>query len=247
MKILVCISNVSDTTTKIVIGPDGTSINTAGIQWIINPWDELALTRALELKDAGKVSEIVVANVGSSLTEATLRKALAIGADRALRVNTEPTDAWAVAINLAELIKKEPFDVVMCGVESSDHNGAAVGGLLAGLLDVNIISAVTYFDLEGEKLLVQREIAGGKEFHETAAPVLLVVQKGIALAPRIPSMRGIMMARTKPLITLDPVDSAPLTSTIAFSMPKAKGTCHMVDAENAGDLIRLLHEEAKVI
>lgn len=247
MKILVSISNVSDTTTKIVIGPDGKSINTAGIQWIINPWDELALTRALELKDAGKVSEVVVANVGSSLTEATLRKALATGADRALRVNVEPADAWAVAINLAELIKKEPFDVIMCGVESSDHNGAVVGGLLAGILDLNIISAVSNFDIEAEKLLVQREIAGGKEFLETSAPVLLVVQKGIALAPRIPSMRGIMMARTKPLITSDPVDSELLTSTVSFSMPKAKGACHMVDAENAGELIRLLHEEAKVI
>ncbi|MDP2424633.1 MAG: electron transfer flavoprotein subunit beta/FixA family protein [Bacteroidales bacterium] len=247
MKILVCISNVPDTTTRIAIGPDGKSISTAGIQWIINPWDELALTRALELKDVGRVTEVVVANVGPTLTEATLRKALATGADRALRVNTEPTDAWSVAINLAELIKNEAFDVILCGIESSDHNGSVVGGLLAGILDMNIISSVSGLDIEGDTLKVQREIAGGKELHETSAPVVLVVQKGIALAPRIPSMRGIMMARTKPLLTSDPVSSEPMTATAQLFMPKAKGACRMVDAENAGDLIRLLHEEAKVI
>jgi electron transfer flavoprotein beta subunit len=247
MKILVCISNVPDTTTKIVIGPDGKSINTSGIQWIINPWDELALTRALELKDAGKATEVVVANVGPALTEATLRKALATGADRAIRINTEPADAWMVAANLAELVKNESFDIILCGIESSDHNGSVVGGLLAGMLDVNFISSVTALDIEGDKLKVQREIDGGKEMLETKAPVLLVVQKGIAIVARIPSMRGIMQARSKPLQTIEASNNETMTAITHLANPPAKGKCKMIDAENAGEVIRLLREEAKAL
>ncbi len=247
MKILVCISNVPDTTTKIVIGTDGKNINTAGIQWIINPWDELALTRALELKDAGKISEVVVANVGTAITEATLRKSLATGADRAIRVNTEPADAWTVASNLAEVVKNEPFDIILCGIESSDHNGSSVGGLLAGMLDLNLISSVSGLDIENEKLTVQREIDGGKEILETQGPVLLVIQKGIAIVPRIPSMRGIMQARTKPLQIVEATSSESMTETIQVTLPPEKGKCKMIDAENAGEVIRLLREEAKVL
>ncbi len=247
MKILVCISNVPDTTTKIVIGPDGKSINSAGIQWIINPWDELALTRALELKDAGKVTEVVVANIGPALTEATLRKALATGSDRAIRVNMEPSDAWMVATNLAEVVKNESFDIILCGIESSDYNGSVVGGLLAGMLDMNFISSVSALEIEGEKLKVQREIDGGKEMLETKSPVLLVVQKGIAIVPRIPSMRGIMQARTKPLQIVEAVSTENLTKTVDLANPPAKGKCKMVDAENAGEVIRLLREEAKAL
>jgi electron transfer flavoprotein beta subunit len=247
MKILVCISNVPDTTAKIVIGPDGKSINTNGVQWIINPWDELALTRALELKDAGKVSEVVVANVGPALTEATLRKALATGADRAIRINTEPADAWMVAANLAEVVKNESFEIILCGIESSDHNGSVVGGLLAGMLDMNFTSSVSALDIEGEKLKVQREIDGGKEMLETKAPVLLVVQKGIAIVPRIPSMRGIMQARTKPLQMIEAASTESMTATVQLANPPAKSKCKMIDAENAGEVIRLLREEAKVL
>lgn len=247
MKILVCISNVPDTTTKIVIGPDGKHINAASVQWIINPWDELALTRALELKDAGKLTEVVVANVGPALTEATLRKALAIGADRAIRVNAEPTDAWMVADNLAEVVKNESFDIILCGIESSDHNGSSVGGLLAGMLDLNFISSVSGLDIEDGKLKVQREIDGGKEMLETQAPALLVVQKGIAIVPRIPSMRGIMQARTKLLQTVEATKSESMTEILQLSMPPAKGKCKMINADHAGDVIRLLREEAKVL
>ena len=246
MKILVCISNVPDTTTKIVIGTDGKNINTAGIQWIINPWDELALTRALELKDAGKISEVVVANVGTAITEATLRKSLATGADRAIRVNTEPADAWTVTSNLAEVVKNEPFDIILCGIESSDHNGSSVGGLLAGMLDLNLISSVSGLDIENEKLTVQREIDGGKEILETQGPVL-VIQKGIAIVPRIPSMRGIMQARTKPLQIVEATSSESMTETVQVTLPPEKGKCKMIDAENAGEVIRLLREEAKVL
>jgi len=247
MKILVCISNVPDTTTRIVIGPDGKSINTAGIQWIINPWDELALTRALELKDAGRVTEVVVANVGPAITEATLRKALATGADRAIRINAEPADAWMVATNLADLINNEPFDIILCGIESSDHNGSVLGGLLAGMLDMNFISSVSWLDVEGDKLKVQREIDGGKEMLETKAPVLLVVQKGIALVPRIPSMRGIMQARTKPMQNIEASNNESMTATVQLSYPPAKGKCKMIEPENAGVVIRLLREEAKAL
>ncbi len=247
MKILVCISNVPDTTTKIAIGPDGKSINTAGIQWIINPWDELALTRALELKDAGRVTEVVVANVGPALTEATLRKALATGADRAIRINAEPTDAWMVAANLAEVVKNESFDIVLCGIESSDHNGSVVGGLLAGMFDLNFVSSVSALDIEGDILKVQREIDGGKEMLETIAPVLLVVQKGIAIVPRIPSMRGIMQARTKPLQTIEAASGESMTATVQLLNPPAKSKCKMIEAHNAGEVIRLLREEAKAL
>lgn len=247
MKILVCISNVPDTTTKIVIGPDGKSINTAGIQWIINPWDELALTRALELKDAEKLNEVVVANVGPALTEATLRKALATGADRAIRINAEPSDAWMVAANLAEVVKNEAFDIILCGIESSDYNGSVVGGLLAGMLDMNFISSVSGLDMEGGNLKVQREIDGGKEMLETKAPALLVVQKGIAIVPRIPSMRGIMQARTKPLQTIEAASGESLTSTVQLLNQPAKAKCKMIEADNAGEVIRLLREEAKVL
>ena len=247
MKILVCISNVPDTTTRIAIGPDGKSINTAGIQWIINPWDELALTRALELKDAGKLTEVVVANVGPALTEATLRKALATGADRAIRINAEPADAWMVAANLAEVIKNESFDIILCGIESSDYNGSTVGGLLAGMLDMNMVSSVSGLEIESDKLKIQREIDGGKEMLETKAPVLLVVQKGIAIVPRIPSMRGIMQARTKPLQTIEAVSGESMTATVQLLNPTAKGKCKMIEADKAGEVIRLLREEAKAL
>lgn len=247
MKILICISNVPDTTTKIVIGPDGKSINTAGIQWIINPWDELALTRALELKEAGKVTEVVVANIGLSLTEATLRKALAAGADRAIRINAEPSDAWMAAANLAEVVKNESYDIILCGIESSDHNGSVVGGLLAGMLDLNFVSSVSMLDIEGDKLKVQREIDGGKEMLETKAPVLLVVQKGITIVPRIPSMRGIMQARTKPLQTFEAASTESMTATVQLANPPPKDKCKMIEAENAGEVIRLLREETKAL
>jgi len=248
MKILVCISNVPDTTTKIKFTGDNTKFDSAGVQWIINPWDELALTRALELKEAGApVEKITVMNVGGKETEPTLRKALAIGADNAVRIDAEPLDAFYVAYQLAEALKSDPYDIILCGIDSSDYNGSMVGGMLAELLDMPSVSSVSKLNIEGSSIKLNREIDGGSEVLETQIPFVAIVQKGIALEPRIPSMRGIMMARQKPLETKTPVAAEALTSYVSFELPPAKAKCRMVDAENVKELVELLHNEAKVL
>ncbi|NCC73829.1 MAG: electron transfer flavoprotein beta subunit/FixA family protein [Sphingobacteriia bacterium] len=249
MKILICISNVPDTTTKIKPTADQKAIDLANVQWIINPWDELALTRALELKDAagGKIEKITVLTVGEKIVEPTLRKALAIGADDAVRVDAAPKDNYYTAFQIAEAVKGQSFDIILCGIESSDYNGSALGGMLAEFLDLPGISSVSKLDLEGDTVKVNREIAGGFEVVEAETPFVAIVQKGIAKEPRIPSMRGIMMARTKPLNVVAPAPAEPLTSFVAYHSPKPKAACKMVDAENVEELINLLHNEAKII
>ncbi|HOO99994.1 MAG TPA: electron transfer flavoprotein subunit beta/FixA family protein [Bacteroidales bacterium] len=249
MKILVCISNVPDTTTKIRIAEGNASIDTTGIQWVINPWDELSLTRALELKDdpASGVKTVTVAHVGPASSEPTIRKALAIGADDAIRVNAESSDAWYVATQLAEVVKKEQFDIIMCGIESSDYNGSVVGGMVAEFAGIPSVSAVSSLSIEGGNMLITREIDGGKEILTVPAPFLAVVQKGIAKEPRIAAMRGIMMARTKPVKVYEPVQAEPLTEIIALEKPAARSACKLVDASEPGKLIELLKDEAKVI
>lgn len=249
MKILVCISNVPDTTTKIRFNAEKTELDKNGVQWIINPWDELALTRALELKEAsGDAIECVdVASVNLVDTEPTIRKALAIGADKAARVNAFPKDAFFVAGQLAELVKNGGYDLVLCGIESSDYNGSAVGGMLAEFLDFNSVSAVSGISIDGEKITINREIDGGKEILNISTPLIAVIQKGIAKDPRIPNMRGIMMARQKPLTVTEPVDINELTSFETFELPAPKAACKMIDVENVSELINLLHNEAKMI
>ncbi len=245
MKILVLISNVPDTTTKIRFTGDNTAFDNAGVQWIINPWDELALTRAVELKEAGSVEKITVANVGSKLTEATLRKALAVGADDAIRIDSDPKDAYFVAKQLAAVSGE--YDIILAGIEASDYNGSAVGGMLAELLGYNSVSAVSGLNIENGTATVNREIDGGSQVLTIAVPVVLIVQKGIAKEPRIPAMRGIMMARKKPLLVVPPANVDALTEYIDYEMPQAKSACKMIDEENAGELITLLHKEAKAI
>jgi len=245
MNVLVLISNVPDTTTKIRFTGDNTAFDTSGVQWIINPWDELALTRAMELKEAGAISKITVANVGGKITEATLRKALAVGADDAIRIDADPVDAFFVAKQLAEVAKD--FDLVLAGIEASDYNGSAVGGMLAELLGFNSVSAVSSLNIEGEELIINREIDGGSQQLTVGTPAVLIVQKGIAKEPRIPAMRGIMMARKKPLNVVPPVDVTEKTAFVSFETPPPKAACKMVDEENAKELITILHEEAKVL
>jgi len=244
MKILVLISNVPDTTTKIRFTGDNTAFDTNGVQWIINPWDELALTRAVELKEAGSVEKIVVANVGGKITEPTLRKALAVGADEAIRIDAEPKDAYYVAKQLAEVAND--FDLIMAGIEASDYNGSGVGGMLAEILGINSVSAVSGIDIENGELKIHRDIDGGSQVLSVPTPVLTVVQKGIAIDPRIPAMRGIMMARKKPLNVVPAVDTEPRTEFINYELPAPKAACKMVEEDNAKELITLLHEEAKV-
>jgi electron transfer flavoprotein beta subunit len=249
MKILVCISNVPDTTTKIRIAEGNASIDTTGIQWVINPWDELSLTRALELRDdaSNGVSSVTVAHVGPASSEPTIRKALAIGADDAIRINAESSDAWFVASQLAEVIKKEQFDIIMCGIESSDFNGSVVGGMIAEFLDIPSVSAVSSLAIEGGNFVITREIDGGRELISVPVPFLAVVQKGIAKEPRIAAMRGIMMARTKPVKVFEPVPVEALTEIIALEKPAPRSACKMVDAAEPARLIELLRDEAKVI
>ncbi|MBK7173186.1 MAG: electron transfer flavoprotein subunit beta/FixA family protein [Bacteroidales bacterium] len=249
MKLLVCISNVPDTTTKIKLSPDGKSIDLNGIQWVINPWDELALTRALELKElAGSgIEKVSVAIVGSAEVEPTLRKALAIGADDAIRIDVNPLDAFQVASELSSFLQGNPYELVLCGIESSDYNGSMVGGMLAELMGVPSVSSVSALNIQGSTVLLSREIDGGKESISINTPMVAIIQKGIAIDPRIPSMRGIMTARTKPLTVVPSNGSSSLTKVVTNSLPVPKASCHKVDADNVSELVRLLHEEAKVI
>lgn len=249
MRILVCISHVPDTTTRVKFIHENKTLDVNGIQWVINPWDELSLTRALELKDnsALGIQSVTVAHVGLIASEPTIRKALAIGADDAIRINAEPLDASFVAAQLAEVIKTNPFDLILCGIESSDYNGSNVGGILAELLGYASVSSVTNIEIENGELMITREIDGGKEIINISSPMVAVVQKGIAKEPRIAAMRGIMMARTKPIKVFEPIPLEPLTEIIDFEMPKPRASCKFIDPENPRQLIELLQTEAKII
>jgi len=249
MKILVCLGHVPDTTTKVKFVEDNTKFDQTGVQWVINPWDELALTRALEIKeDAGNpVGSVSVITVGDQSVEPTIRKALAIGADNGIRINANPADAGYVAAQIAEVVKNDPYDLILCGIESSDFNGSAVGGMLSELMDYPSVSAVSSISFSGDELELNREIDGGYETVSCPLPFVAVVQKGIAKEPRIPAMRGIMMARKKPLSVLDPKDTEVSTEFKSFSLPQAKPPCKMVDPDNVGELVDLLRNEAKVL
>ncbi|HZX62950.1 MAG TPA: electron transfer flavoprotein subunit beta/FixA family protein [Bacteroidales bacterium] len=249
MRILVCISNVPDTTTKVKFVNNLTKLDTGGIQWVINPWDELSLTRALELKDDAvhNIQQVTVALVGLVGSEPTIRKALAIGADDAIRVNADPRDAYFVASQLAEVIKSNPYDIILCGIESSDYNGSAVGGMLAEFLNIPSVSAVSYLNVENGQVLIHREIDGGKEILTVSMPFVAIVQKGIAKEPRIAAMRGIMMARSKPVKVTEPIATEPLTEVLKYELPKPHAACKFVDPEQPKQLVEMLQNEAKVI
>jgi len=245
MKFLVCISHVPDTTTKITFTPDAKGLNSAGVQFIINPYDEMALTRALEIKEA-QGGTVTVINVGPAATEPTLRKALAIGADDAVRINAEPTDALFVAEEIAAFAKNEKYDVILTGRESIDYNSAQVMGMIAEFLGIPSVAVATKLDINGGKATLEREIDGGKEVVTVALPFAASAQKDFA-EPRIPNMRGIMSARTKPLKVVEPTVTNKPTSSLSFQSPPAKSACKMVDAEHPEELVKLLHTEAKAI
>lgn len=248
MKILVCISNVPDTTTKIKFTGDN-ELDTTGIQWVINPWDELSLTRALELKDSnpGLIESVTVAHVGPASSEPTIRKALAIGADSAIRVNAEPLDAFFVAAQLEKVIAEENFDIVLCGIESSDFNGSTLGGMLAEFLGYPSVSAVSGINIENEDIVIKREIDGGSELVSVPVPFVAIVQKGIAIEPRIAAMRGIMMARKKPIKVVEPADVNALTEVSSYEMPPEKEACKFIDPDNPEELIDILQNKEKLI
>ena len=249
MKIAVCISNVPDTTTRIKTEASGQKIDLSGVQWVLNPWDELALTRAIELKEqnAGAISEIVAVMAAPSAGEATLRKALAVGADRAVRIDTDPGDSFEAANELAAYFASQPADIIITGIESSDFNSSATGPMLSSLLGMRLIPGASGLFLEGEQVIVQQELDGLSIRLKTAPPVVLVVQKGIAIVPKIPAMRGIMAARTKPLTVVPPKKPGARAEVKSYEPLPPKAAARMIDAEDAGRLIDLLHNEAKVI
>lgn len=243
MKILVCISNVPDTTTKITFTDNNTQFNANGVQFILNPYDEIALARAIEL--AGE-SGVTVINVGDTATEPTIRKALAIGAADAVRVNAKPHDAYFVAYQIAQYAKQNSFDLILTGRESIDYNGSKVAAMLGELLDQPSISIAKKIDIDGDKAIVEREIEGGKEVLTVALPVVIGTAEGVA-EPKIPNMRGIMSARTKPLTVIEPVEVQTNSAIISFETPAPRGAVTLVAADEAAKLIDLLHTEAKVI
>lgn len=248
MKILVCISHVPDTTSKINFTNNNTEFDGNGITFVINPYDEFGLTRAMKIKEATGAS-LTVVNVGPASTEPTLRKALAIGADDAVRIDVEPTDAAFVARLIADFAKDQNFDLVITGRESIDYNGGVVPGMLAAYLDIPFVNACIGLELDGTKATVIREIDGGKETLEGNLPMLLAGQKGLVDEKelRIPAMRGIMMARKKPLTVIAAGEATKQTSVVSFELPEAKAACTMIDAGNVEQLVELLHAEAKVI
>lgn len=247
MKILVCISKTPDTTAKIAFTDNNTKFVEAGVQWIINPYDEwYALVKALELKEKDPATVLHLINVGAADSEPIIRKALALGGDEAIRVNSDSRDSFFVASQIAEVAKSGGYDLVFTGKETIDYNGSSIGGMVAELLDMPYVSLAVKFELNGSTATITREIEGGEETCEVSLPVVVSAQKGMAEA-RIPNMRGIMAARTKPLKVVEPVATDSLTNVVSFELPPAKAGVKLVPADQPEELVRLLHEEARVI
>jgi electron transfer flavoprotein beta subunit len=247
MKILVCISKTPDTTAKIAFTDNNTKFAEAGVQWIINPYDEwYALVRAIELKEADASTSIHLVTVGGADAEPIIRKALALGGDEAIRINTEPLESYQVATQIAEVARQGGYDLVFTGKETIDFNGGSVGGMLAELLDRPYIANATNFQVSATTATVKTEIEGGEETVEVSFPVVISCQKGMVEA-RIPNMRGIMAARTKPLKVVEPVQVEALTKFTEFQLPPAKAGVKLVSPDNVDELVRLLHDEARAI
>ncbi len=248
MKILVCISHVPDTTSKINFTNGDSEFDTNGVSYVINPNDEFGLTRAIWFQEQ-QGATVTVANVGGPETEPTLRKALAIGANEAIRVNASPTDGFFVAAQLAEVIKNGAYDLVIAGKESLDYNGGMVPGMISGILGYNFINSCTSLTVAGSAVTGIREIDGGKETVSTTLPLIIGGQKGLVEEKdlRIPNMRGIMTARSKALTIVEPIEAPVNTTAMKFEKPAAKSAVKLISADNLDELINLLHNEAKVI
>lgn len=246
MKILVCVSKTPDTTSKISFVNDGKSFNQEGINFIMNPYDEwYALVRAVELKEKNG-GTVTVINVGPASNEIVIRKALAIGADDAVRVDTEPMSPYHVAVQIAEYAKQNNFDLIFTGKETIDYNNSSVGAMVAEMLDLPFISYASKLDQNGSEFTITRDIEGGVEVLALGAPFVLSAAKGLA-EQRIPNMQGIMMSKRKPLVTIAPTASEDRVEIVTHTMPPAKQGVKMLQADEMDELVRLLHEEAKVI
>ena len=248
MKILVCISSVPDTTSKINFTADKSAFDKNGIQWVINPLDEFGLTKAIKLQESAGAT-VTVINVGDASTEPVIRKSLAIGANDAIRINVEPKDSFSVAKEIANIAQSGGYDLILCGKESIDYNGGAVPGMVAQLLNQPFVNGCVGLDVNGSEATSVREIDGGKEIIAASLPLVIGGQKGLVEEKdlRIPNMRGIMTARTKALTVLEPVSASVETKAVKFEKPAAKSAVKLVSADNLDELISLLHNEAKVI
>ena len=246
MKLLVCISKVPDTTSKINFVDNNTKFDENGVQYIVNPYDEwYALVRALELVEAqgGSVTTITV---GTASDDPTIRKALAIGANDAVRIDADPSDPHFVAKQIAEYAKNENYDIILTGKETINYNGSQIGGMIAEMLNTPFVSLATKLDVTNNVATLERDVKGGVEVVEVITPFVLSAAKGMA-EQRIPNMRGIMAARTKPLNVINPVEQEQLSSVVKFELPDAKSGCKYIEPENMDELVELLHNEAKVI
>lgn len=246
MKILVCISKAPDTTSKIAFTNGNTTFDENGVQYIVNPYDEwYALVRALEIKETSG-GNVTIITVGTAADEVIIRKALAIGADDAVRINADATDAYYTAMQIAEYARANAFDLVLTGKETINYNGSQVAGMIAEALDAPFVSLASKLDVAGSTLMLEQEIVGGVQVVEVSTPAVVSCAKGMA-EQRIPNMRGIMAARTKPLQVVEPVAVDNFTSYTSYVLPEAKQAVKMIDPSNMDELVRLLHEEAKVI
>ncbi len=247
MKILVCISKTPDTTAKVTFTANNTKFAEESVQWIINPYDEwYALVKAIELKEMGVATAVHLITLGNADCDPIIRKALALGGDEAIRINVDSQDSYYVASQIAAVAKEGNYDLVLTGKETIDYNGSAIGGMVAALLEWPFISHATQLVLENNQATLVREIEGGEETDQVQLPIVVSCQKGMA-EQRIPNMKGIMGARTKPLTVREPVEADSLTSFIQFDLPAAKAGVKLVSADDPEELVRLLHEEAKVI
>ncbi|MBC7554666.1 MAG: electron transfer flavoprotein subunit beta/FixA family protein [Taibaiella sp.] len=247
MKILVCISQVPDTTSKIAFSDNNTIFSSQGVTYIINPYDEwYSLVKALELKESGAATAVHLITVGKAEAEPVMRKALALGGDEAIRIDADSSDTYLVAAQIADYAKTQGYDLVLCGKESIDYNNGSVGAMIAELLDMNFLGFAGKVDVAGNSVTVVREIDGGEETNVCSLPVVISCQKGVA-EPRIPNMRGIMAARTKPLKVVPAAAISALSNIVSYEMPPTKQGVKMISADNMEELVQLLHSEAKVI
>ena len=245
MKLLVCISKTPDTTSKIAFTEGNTKFDENGVQWIINPYDEwYALVKAIEIKEQDPTATIHLVTVGEADAEPIIRKALALGGDEAIRVNIQSNDSFVVASQIAAIAKEGAYDLILTGKETIDYNSACIGAMLSGLLDLPFVSLANHMVLNGNTASVKREIEGGEETCEVTLPAIVSCQKGMA-EQRIPNMRGIMAARTKPLKVVEPIEIQATTSIKTYDLPPAKSGVKLVAADNVDELVRLLKEEAK--
>lgn len=245
MKILVCITHVPDTTSRIAFVENNTKFDTNNIQYIIGPYDDYAISKAVDLK-ASHQATVAVLNVGSSDSDPTLRRALAIGADKAIRINAAPVDSYYVASQIARVISEDQYDLILMGRESIDFNGGILHAMVGEMVNIPTFSPVMEMNIEGDRIKLTREIEGGKEYIETRLPLIAGCQEPIA-EWKIPNMRGIMTARTKPFEVIEPVNSEIKVKTERFSLPPVRGDVKLIDPEKVDELVELLINEAKVI